>query len=43
MCYCYVSTVWVVAPSTVAKKEEKTCQGYFQVHSFETEKLLIAL
>lgn len=24
MCYCYISTVWVVAPSTEAKKEEKT-------------------
>lgn len=29
MCYCYINTIWVVAPSTAAKK--KRGQGYFKV------------
>lgn len=35
MCYSYVSTIWVVAPSTVAKKIGTDISK----NNFETEKM----
>lgn len=34
ICYCCIRTIWVVAPSTVAKKNGKHISKY----SFEIEK-----
>lgn len=38
MCYCYMNTIWIIAPSTAAKKK---WQGYFKGTGLKLKKMLL--